>query len=355
MTVRDNFTQRTKNILRDRAGNKCSFPSCKAPTSGASDESNEKIDSTGMACHIYAAASGIGAKRYNSNMTAAERKSVKNGIWMCYKHGKQIDNDECRFLPEILLKWKEVAERRAQIENELGRDISDESEYLLSLRLAASNVTISTVWSNENELIGNALRNSCVEAIWGKRLVSYLCGVLIERARNALTHGGATSVKLEVDTSSVRLIDDGDEYSLTQLLEHPSGRGGALSYKYLLEQYGSKVIPISRRFENKNEISFGVIISKESIKELTPCTVELKYSAMDEGYEMNVFDTCHEIYVTLPNYFGLSDMYWLKKIIPNIQSKGKDLVFVMDDIADYVPQYIMQAYPDARIINLTNL
>lgn len=112
MSNRDEFTLDTKRRLCDRAGSNCSFPGCNSPTTGPSDESEIKVDSTGMACHIFAAAPGKGAKRYDPDMSSEERKFVKNGIWMCYKHGKQIDNDECRFTSETLIKWKQVAEKK---------------------------------------------------------------------------------------------------------------------------------------------------------------------------------------------------------------------------------------------------
>ena len=54
-----------------------------------------------MACHIAAAAGGPGARRYVKEMSADERASVENGIWMCYTHGKVIDTDEA-FAGELL-------------------------------------------------------------------------------------------------------------------------------------------------------------------------------------------------------------------------------------------------------------
>ncbi|EPZ8231889.1 hypothetical protein ACXWHK_004687 [Vibrio alginolyticus] len=355
MSSRDNFTQKTKDTLKDRAGNKCSFPSCRAPTSGASDESDESVDRTGMACHIFAAAPGRGARRYDPTMSSEERRSVRNGIWMCYKHGKQIDNDESRFTSEILQKWKEVAERRAQIENELGREIGEEHEHLLSLGLAAHNVSIDSVWSNENELIGDALKHSCVEAIWGKGLVSYLRSFIIEKVRNSFIHGGASSVKLEIDTKSVILIDDGDEFTPSKLVKHDQARGGAHSYKHLIEKYGSKVIPSTMRKDSKNITSFQILTSLDDLKNITPCSLELSYeSVRGGGYELDVIDLCEELYITIPRYFALSDLYWLQRISPDIQDGKKELVFVLDEVADYVTAQIEQAYPSARVIDLSN-
>ena len=58
---RDEFPLNVKKALADRAGNRCSFPGCGAPTMGPSDEAPNASSNVGMACHIVAAASGPGA------------------------------------------------------------------------------------------------------------------------------------------------------------------------------------------------------------------------------------------------------------------------------------------------------
>ena len=269
MSSRDEFLQTTKRVLCDRAGNKCSFPTCSAPTSGPSDESISSVDSTGMACHIFAAAKGKGAKRYDSKMSPEERKSVKNGVWMCYRHGKQIDNDECRFSSEILFKWKEVAERKAQIENELGRAIDGEIQYLVSLGLARHNVNILSANGTENALIGNALRDSCANAIWGKGLISYIRGFLIERTRNAFNHGGAKNIKLEIDVNKLTLIDDGDYFTHNDLLTSPKARGGAKAKRELLDKYGNKILSVIQRVDNENHTTISLLTEREVIQSLS--------------------------------------------------------------------------------------
>ncbi|HFI9413630.1 hypothetical protein [Vibrio parahaemolyticus] len=354
MSNRDEFLMTTKRALCDRAGNKCSFPTCSAPTSGPSDESDSSVDSTGMACHIFAAAEGKGAKRYDGNMSSEERRSVKNGIWMCYKHGKQIDNDECRFSSEILFKWKEVAERKAQIENELGRSIDGEIQYLVSLGLARHNVSILSANGTENALIGNALRDSCANAIWGKGLISYIRGFLIERTRNAFKHGGAKSIKLEIDVNKLTLIDDGDHFTHNELLTSPKARGGAKAKRELLEKYGNKIISVIQRVGNENHTTISLLTELDAIQSLTPCTVELTFGMQSRGnFNLEIFNSCSEVYVTLPEYFSTSDLYWLHTILPALDNDTKRLVFVMDEVADYISGELTYAYPDSRVIDLS--
>ena len=68
-----------------------------------------------MACHIYAASNGPAARRVNTSLSVDELRSIDNGIWMCYTHGKLIDADEATYTPEMLKYWRKLAERKAQL------------------------------------------------------------------------------------------------------------------------------------------------------------------------------------------------------------------------------------------------
>ncbi len=60
---RDDFSDTTKRLLRNRVGGRCSNPDCRVPTEAPSDEKPEKVNSIGKAAHITAAAPG--GPRYN--------------------------------------------------------------------------------------------------------------------------------------------------------------------------------------------------------------------------------------------------------------------------------------------------
>ncbi len=67
---------------------------CGKPTVGPSDEGPDKFISIGVAAHICAASAGPGARRYDPNMTPAERSAIENGIWLCQDCSVLIDRDE---------------------------------------------------------------------------------------------------------------------------------------------------------------------------------------------------------------------------------------------------------------------
>ena len=352
----DDFLESTKRTLRDRAGNRCSFPGCNSPTSGPSNESLASVDSTGMACHIFAAAPGKGAKRYNSSMFSEQRRAADNGIWMCYKHGKQIDNDECRFTSDLLLKWKEVAERRAQIENELGRHIENGSSYFKSIGLAANNINIQSANGNENEIIGDALLNSCVSTIWGDRLVGYIRGYLIERARNAFVHGKASSITLKIESERIVLIDDGDDFSHHDLLSSDKKGGGAESKNILLERFGDRVISVSQRIDGNNINTISLLHRDSVVGSITPCVVDLSnYKDEDPVYNAEIIETCSDVYILLPKYFTLSDLYWIGRVLNKSGFEESRIVVVTNYVADYIPEALLRQFPDIRVIDLSKL
>jgi hypothetical protein len=107
----DDFSDSVKKTLAARAGHVCSNPECRVPTSGPQDDPGKAIN-LGVAAHITAASAG--GPRYDPDLSHAERSAAPNGIWLCQKCAKLIDNDVIRFSVEVLRKWKVDAEAEAR-------------------------------------------------------------------------------------------------------------------------------------------------------------------------------------------------------------------------------------------------
>jgi len=60
-------------------------------------------------------------------MTADERADIENGIWLCQKCAKLIDNDESRFTAGVIEDWKRIAEATALLEIQSGPSTSSKS------------------------------------------------------------------------------------------------------------------------------------------------------------------------------------------------------------------------------------
>jgi hypothetical protein len=136
---RDEFTPKTKRQIAKRAGWLCSDPECLRPTVGATSDGAGEI-MVGEASHICAAAPG--GPRYDPGMSEDERRSAKNGIWMCKVHGTSVDSDDPKFTVELLRGWKAQAEKdshRSVLYNDAGRPAKvSEGERAQRLHAAAT-------------------------------------------------------------------------------------------------------------------------------------------------------------------------------------------------------------------------
>lgn len=115
----DDFPARTKQALANRVAHACSI--CKARTIGPSDRDESGVNNVGVAAHI----SGVkpSAARYDSSITAEERRSICNGIWLCQSCGKKVDGDHTTWSVAELVRRKVDAEERAK--DAIGRRAHD--------------------------------------------------------------------------------------------------------------------------------------------------------------------------------------------------------------------------------------
>lgn len=154
--ARDNFDRSVIEKLKARVANRCSNPDCRVPTSGPS--SGDKVNSIGVAAHICAASSG--GPRYDTSMTAIERKSIENGIWLCSNCSIDIDRDVNRYTTSDLKIWKEKAEGAARVE--LGRKLPSASQSIDTLSAALTGYSksyIASAISNIHHASGKALES----------------------------------------------------------------------------------------------------------------------------------------------------------------------------------------------------
>jgi hypothetical protein len=123
---RDDFSPEVKDILARRVGTACSNPNCRQSTSGP-QEDPKKVLNIGVAAHITAASRK--GPRYDDKLTADERTSVENGIWLCQNCGKLVDNDALRYPTDLLRRWKQLSEEAARLSIESPSDAGGADKF----------------------------------------------------------------------------------------------------------------------------------------------------------------------------------------------------------------------------------
>ena len=113
VAVRDEFDEKTKDILARRVGYRCSNPNCRKLTSGPQEDQSKALN-IGVAAHITAASPG--GPRYDARFSSDERRTPDNGIWLFQNSAKLVDNDEQRYTTDLLVKWKNLSENAALLE-----------------------------------------------------------------------------------------------------------------------------------------------------------------------------------------------------------------------------------------------
>lgn len=348
MSNRANFSPATKELLAKRAGFHCSFPSCNAPTTGPSAESAESVSNSGMACHIWAAGSGGSARRVSTTMTKEQLEDASNGIWMCYTHGKLIDTDETTYTVGMLQTWKHIAEIRAKLSQELGRDVELTPRDLTQVPLPEETLQLPAL-GDENRIIGDAITNSCVEVLWGRELARATRDVLIELVRNAFTHGKATSTTIEIHSTYIEIADNGQHFDSENLANLPGG-GGSLSLVALREDHGATIVFRSEYLAGRNLNRLTPVRNPEDISSATPCSVAIDREALATLHQkLQTMVACNTIYVLLPKYFALSDVFAFR-ITQQIPS-GKKVILVGKHLSGRVVEELRMLNPQIEVLN----
>ena len=104
---RQEFSNSIKRKLRERVAYMCCNPMCRMLTVKP-NAMNDGIVRSGKAAHIYAASKE--GPRSKHNKKASDLKSFENGIWLCDKCSREIDDNELLYPPDLLEKWKKQSE-----------------------------------------------------------------------------------------------------------------------------------------------------------------------------------------------------------------------------------------------------
>ncbi|MCX8956760.1 hypothetical protein [Erwinia psidii] len=355
--MREEFSEDTKERLKNRAGNACSFPGCHIPTSGPSLESAIQTANTGVAAHICSASQGPGARR-RLDISKFDRRLLsdyRNGIWMCQLHAKMIDTDEVRYTVEMLNHWRELAELRAHLKQ------ATNSQYPLPLHLRQGNeiplakIIRSTTENSHSALatISSAVEDSCIYDVWGKALGMAVRDLACELLKNAFEHGNATKFEIDIGLDRVRIKSDDSPFSFSQLLSHSQGRGGQVAAAGLAE-VDHQLITSYRRVDGSNVLEITFITSQEQVLKSNHCSVS--FDDFSRGFSRDnelpdIYISCETIYIVIPQgtTFIPSIAFGVVRQLQQLEMTGKKFIFIGSGISDSVVAILKNAFPDIQV------
>ncbi|SDF94411.1 hypothetical protein SAMN05660324_1385 [Klenkia brasiliensis] len=102
--MRDRVPPAQEKVVISRSGNKCAYPDCGVVLTISPKNSGDRPKATGKVAHIAAASPG--GPRYDESMTAQERGSADNLIYLCGPHHDAIDSQLEHHTRELLLTAK---------------------------------------------------------------------------------------------------------------------------------------------------------------------------------------------------------------------------------------------------------
>ena len=109
------FSAKTKRVLAQRVGYRCSNPECKTKTTIGPGDTPNSVILLGEAAHIVGAIQDGKDKlspRSDSSKTASDITSLGNGIWLCRNCHKLVDSKTSKYTIEVLKGWKKQAEEK---------------------------------------------------------------------------------------------------------------------------------------------------------------------------------------------------------------------------------------------------
>ncbi|WP_135213170.1 sensor histidine kinase [Vitreimonas flagellata] len=344
--MRDEFSPQVRRLLEQRAGHRCSFPGCDAETSGPSKEP-QGVAKTGMACHIFSASGGPGARRVNANLTPQERAAYENGIWLCNTHGTLIDRDEVRFSAPLLCQWRDAAVRRAAIRQASGSVSNAEFDlFEHEITVTHSNLQETTV--------GQGFIDAGAPVFWGP-LSDAVRDFVFEVVQNALTHGGASRATVTFKPKSITVRDDGAAFDPSALPTMPNTRGGGLAFQALVRRGGDRLTMLFTHAKDGNEYKLQFLRTRSDLTQHSPCAIDFTWDTDRGLLHPHVAERardCSTLFVAVPDYMSFSRSMLLGDRLASWVG-GRQVIFVGRSISQDVQEQLTRDVPDRRFLNLS--
>lgn len=262
-----------------------------------------------------------------------------------------IDTDEVTYTIPMLKQWRTLAELRARLRQAHGDiDFTYHSDFVAA-GLAPGAITLNPAPEANHvisEKIGLAICHAWLPEICGKESADAVRDFLIEHARNAFSHGGATSVEVTFTSNSIEVSDDGAPFAIANLAA-PNTRGGGLAYRALLN---SKHLgrASSQRAGDKNQVHIPFVLNAADLARVNPCAVALDHSDIRAGtLNFAQFAGCDRIFLVAPNYAVYSDAGMYQRALKQFLAQHQNVVLIFPHASLEVIKHYAEQFPTAKM------
>jgi hypothetical protein len=204
-----------------------------------------------------------------------------------------------------------------------------------------------------NRLIGDALSESGARGCLGVETASAVRDVLIESAKNAFGHGGATHVTLSIEPRRIVLTDNGGAFDPTRLPSREGG-GGRISFKSVAEDHSELVVSYAFR-EGTNQLTIVPVSLLTGELTASPCTLVVEAPAVNSlnaPIDTAAFAGCDTVLVRMPWYLSPSDAIKSGKRLASFADKLKcKLVLILPECSPTTVRLLQEYLPTARLVH----
>jgi hypothetical protein len=237
-------------------------------------------------------------------MSHSARSGPGNGIWMCETHAKLIDTDEERFSADLLHRWKRQLRHLTQRALDRGRDIVPQTELIRLKR----RIGLEVVAGQEGiaESVAQFFDDTGVRFVWGGEVADSARQALTEILFNEAQHGVATWARIETHGFAIRLVTDGRPFSLTELRDSATARGGKLTVSVFERAYAdTHVLSYDRPRSNRQRYLITDI--RHSPLAHNPCsTTTSQLRAASPSQIQEKFADCSDVHLYLSSHWTIS-------------------------------------------------
>ena len=125
-----------------------------------------------------------------------------------------------------------------------------------------------------------------------------------------------------------------------------------MSLVALREDHGATIVFRSEYVSGQNLNRLTLVRKPADISSATPCSVSIDHTTMATlHHQLQTLTACNTIYVLLPKYLALSDVFGFPQAIGRALPPGKKVILVGEHLSERVVEVLQKLGQHVEILN----